>query len=226
MSVNIKFPAADVLEERQRIEDERAFLAGAANVEYMATEDALLIHMNSGAVVQIPRRFVDEISTAPQKTLQSELVVGVGGDVISVRSLDVDVSIVGLLRDVFGFNSQRLGGLAKTEAKAHAARINGAKGGRPKSAASKMRDATQASIDMPVSHDELVIVHEVTRGTADGTIGIDKTISVPLSRANVTVGKRKVVLENVDIGKRAVNGDELLSDKISCEKKRLKTSGL
>lgn len=65
----------------------------------------------------------------------------------------------------------------------------------------------QQSVDVVVSHDELVIErHPVTGAAAEvgGTIGADETISVPLSREEVKVGKQTFVSEEVDIGKRAV----------------------
>ncbi len=76
----------------------------------------------------------------------------------------------------------------------------------------------QQSIDVPVSHDELVIErHPVTGGAVGGTIGEGKTITVPLSREEVKVGKQTVVTEEVEIGKRAVSNTEHVSETIRHE---------
>ncbi len=121
-----------VLAERQRLEDERSYLTSASNVKYSRKDNTIHLLMRSGVALDIPLRLIDEIAEAPENALQDDLTLAIGGDAISLRSLDVDISIPGLLRDLLGFNIQRLGGRAKTEAKADAARRNGAKGGRPK----------------------------------------------------------------------------------------------
>ncbi len=76
----------------------------------------------------------------------------------------------------------------------------------------------QQSVDVPVSHEELVIERrKVTDGKVGGMIGADETISVPLSREEVQVGKQTFVTEEVDIGKRAVGGTEHVSDTVRHE---------
>jgi len=76
----------------------------------------------------------------------------------------------------------------------------------------------QQSIDVPVSHEELVIErHAVTSGAVGGTIGADETISVLLSREEVRVGKQTFVTEEVEVGKRAVGGSERVSDTVRHE---------
>jgi uncharacterized protein (TIGR02271 family) len=76
----------------------------------------------------------------------------------------------------------------------------------------------QRSIDVPVSHEELVIErHAVTGGAVGGAIGADETITVPLSREEVRVGKQTFVTEEVEIGKRAVGGTEHVSETVRHE---------
>ena len=128
--VKIKIPTPEVLAERQRLEDERSYLASASEVRYQPDVAAIELLMQSGAAVQIPLKLIDELAGATPEALR-EVSLAVGGDAISVPSMDVDIAIPGLIRDVFGLNFQRLGGLAKSAAKAAAARANGAKGGRP-----------------------------------------------------------------------------------------------
>jgi hypothetical protein len=130
--VRIKTPSSEVRAERQHREDERSYWASATSVQYQADTDAITLKMQSGITVTIPLRLVDEISDAPASTLVSELTLGIGGDALSVPTLDVDIAVSGLLRDLLGFNIQRMGGRAKSEAKAAAARKNGERGGRPR----------------------------------------------------------------------------------------------
>jgi len=59
------------------------------------------------------------------------------GDDLSWPTLDVDIYVPGLVEDVFGARlfaaaTGRRGGQRRTKAKAAAARLNGAKGGRPR----------------------------------------------------------------------------------------------
>lgn len=76
----------------------------------------------------------------------------------------------------------------------------------------------QQSIDVPVSHDELVIERrKVSDGAVGGTIGADETIRVPLARDEVIVSKQTFATEEVDIGKREVGGVERVSDAVRHE---------
>ena len=127
----IKTPAPEVIAERQRLENERSHLASASSVRYCADADLLVLIMRSGVTIAVPRRLIDELADAPKEILEKELVLDIGGDALALPPLDVDIAVSGLLRDLLGFNIQRLGGLARSEAKAAASRANGTKGGRP-----------------------------------------------------------------------------------------------
>jgi hypothetical protein len=130
-AVKITIPESAVLTERNRLENERAYLASATEVTYRRQDESIELRMQSGVRVQIPRHLIDELADVPADVLQNGLELAIGGDAISVRSLDVDIALPGLLRDIFGLDFQRLGGRAKTAAKAAASRENGKKGGRP-----------------------------------------------------------------------------------------------
>ena len=85
----------------------------------------------------------------------------------------------------------------------------------------------QQSVDVPVTHEELVIErHAVTDGKVGGTIGADETISIPLSREEVRVGKQTFVTEEVEIGKRAVGGTERVSDTVRHEELVVEGDGI
>ena len=130
--VRIKAPSAQTIAQRQRDENERARLFSASAVRYSIRTDKVTIQMLSGITHIVPRRLIDELAEIPAADLAKELTLGTGGDVISVPSYDVDISVAGLLRDLDGSNIQRLGGRSRTAAKAAAARKNGRKGGRPR----------------------------------------------------------------------------------------------
>jgi hypothetical protein len=130
--VRIKTPSADVVAERQRLEDERARVFSASSIRYSIRTDKVTMQMRSGIEHIIPRHLIDELVHVPAATLAKELTLGIGGDVISVPSYDIDIAVAGLLRDLDGFNIQRLGGRSRTGAKVAAARENGRKGGRPR----------------------------------------------------------------------------------------------
>ncbi len=80
--------------------------------------------------------------------------------------------------------------------------------------------SADASVDVPVMHEELFIqrrpVAEGTRAAA-GTIGTDETIRIPLMREQVVVDKRTVVREEVSIGKRAVTNTERVDGSVRHE---------
>jgi len=83
---------------------------------------------------------------------------------------------------------------------------------------SKRVVSERQDIDVPVSHDELVVERRpVTPGAVGGTIGKDETITVPLSRDEVKVGKETFATEEVEIGKRSVAGTERVSDTVRHE---------
>jgi uncharacterized protein (TIGR02271 family) len=76
----------------------------------------------------------------------------------------------------------------------------------------------QQNIDVPVMHEELVIErHPVTGSVAGGTIGDEKTITVPLSREEVKVSKDTFVTEEIDIGKHAVTNTEHVANTVRHE---------
>ena len=84
------------------------------------------------------------------------------------------------------------------------------------------------SIDVPVTHEELVIErHPVTNATASTTpIGQDNTdIRVQLSREEAVLEKNTVVREEVEVGKRSVTETQHLSDTVRREEARIENTG-
>lgn len=78
----------------------------------------------------------------------------------------------------------------------------------------------QRSIEIPVSHEELVIERRPVAGGAavgGGAIGTDRTIVVPLSREDVKLRKRTFVTEEVELGKRVVAETAHISETVRHE---------
>ncbi len=82
----------------------------------------------------------------------------------------------------------------------------------------------EQSVDVPVFHEELFIQRRPVTdgGTALTTpIGGGEEIRVPLSEERVDVQKRTVVTEEVEVGKRKIEGMEHVSDTVRYEELRV-----
>lgn len=98
-----------------------------------------MIELTNGVTVSTPIHSLQGLEGAPAQALAA-VVVGPRGASLHWEELGVDFSVAGPLAGVFGMRAWmaevgRRGGRATTEAKAAAARANGAKGGRPKKSA-------------------------------------------------------------------------------------------
>lgn len=84
----------------------------------------------------------------------------------------------------------------------------------------------QKSIDVPVTHEEVVIErHAVSGRAATGADFKEETISVPVMDEQVTVSKTAVVTGEVSIGKRQVTETAHLSDTVRHEELRVDKAG-
>ncbi len=115
----------------------------ATSVRYLPARDAVLIEMNNRAALIIPRRLLQGLSDASPAQLRRAQIVG-HGTAVSWPDVDADFTIMSLLHGVYGGKRwmseiARRGGEAKSEAKTRAARVNGAKGGRPRKAGEHTR---------------------------------------------------------------------------------------
>jgi hypothetical protein len=102
---------------------------------YDRAHDMLDLTLRSGIAIRIPRLQIRELAEAQPKDL-AKVDIQPGGDGVSFRKLDVDISVPGLLADELGaLFSRAMGRRARgrtTPKKAAASRENGRKGGRPK----------------------------------------------------------------------------------------------
>jgi hypothetical protein len=110
---------------------------GVVAARYSRAYDALQLTLRNGIVVGLPRRHIRELAKAQPADL-AKIEIQPGGDGITFRSIDVDISVPGLLADELGsIFAREMGRRSKgrtTATKAAASRANGRKGGRPRKA--------------------------------------------------------------------------------------------
>jgi hypothetical protein len=96
----------------------------------------LRVRQANGASLSLPVNVIPELHKASRARL-SDIEILPGGDGLHWESLDVTISVPGLVASLFGptiWMSElgRLGGTRSTLAKATATRRNGLRGGRPR----------------------------------------------------------------------------------------------
>lgn len=107
----------------------------AVDVSHDQRRDAIVVTMNNDARLIIPRSLLQGLRDATPRALRGG-VVAEQGTVLTWSALDVDFTVMSLLRGVFGGRRwmselARHAGATTSTAKAAAARRNGRKGGRP-----------------------------------------------------------------------------------------------
>jgi len=85
----------------------------------------------------------------------------------------------------------------------------------------------QQRIDVPVSHEEVVIEHlpASQARAADTPIGQSETIRIPVSEEQVNVTKQTVETGEIDVTKRNVQGEQRVSGTVRREEPRIEKSG-
>jgi len=85
----------------------------------------------------------------------------------------------------------------------------------------------QQRIDVPVSHEEVVIEQHPASGAraADTPIGQDETIRVPISEEQVNVTKQTVETGEIEVKKRDVQGEQRVTGTVRREEPRIEKSG-
>lgn len=85
----------------------------------------------------------------------------------------------------------------------------------------------QQRIDVPVSHEEVVIEHIPASEArpADTPIGQGEAIRIPVSEDQVNVTKQTVETGEIDVTKREVRGEQRVSGTIRREEPRIEKSG-
>jgi len=84
----------------------------------------------------------------------------------------------------------------------------------------------QQTIDVPVTHEEVVVERRPGSGQpTDTPIGEGETYRVPVREEQVTVDKQPVVREEVSLGKRKVQDKQEVSDTVRREEARIEREG-
>lgn len=111
----------------------------AVAASYDGASGRVVIELSNGCAYAFPARLVQDLQDADETALAGVEVDGLGFN-LSWPALDVDLYVPALVAGVFGTRAwmtrelARRAGQATSSAKAAAARVNGAKGGRPRKA--------------------------------------------------------------------------------------------
>ena len=108
----------------------------AVDAKYLPASHHLRVRLANGASLSLPVNVIPELRAATRAQV-SDIEILPGGDGLHWESLDVTISVPGLVASLFGSATWmselgRLGGTRSTLAKAAAARRNGLRGGRPR----------------------------------------------------------------------------------------------
>lgn len=108
----------------------------ASGVRYDRQLDRVIVELTNGCVFAFPPRLAQGLEKATADQLAAVEVLGTGSG-LHWEALDVDLSLPGLLVGLFGTAAYmaRRAGQATSPAKVAAARVNGARGGRPRRSA-------------------------------------------------------------------------------------------
>jgi hypothetical protein len=111
----------------------------ATSVRYDRRDNRLEIALNNGVLLSVPCRLIQGLRDARPDDI-ARVKVRPRGGALFWDSLDVQMSVPGLLAGIFGTRAWmsalgRAGGRAKSEAKAAPVRESGREGGRPGKAA-------------------------------------------------------------------------------------------
>jgi hypothetical protein len=101
----------------------------------------VVVELTNGAIFGFPARLAQGLRGASADRL-AEVEVSPSGEALHWERLDADLRVAALLQGIFGAGAwlRELGGIGgrvRSEAKAQAARLNGAKGGRPRKRAAR-----------------------------------------------------------------------------------------
>ncbi len=126
------------LEATQRGDAERAAMPMPVAARYDPPSGRIVVDFANGASFMVPARSLQGLEQASDDELAQLSLAGETG--LSWQNLDVDFTIAGLMRGVFGtasfMEAARRGGKSRSDAKIAASRANDARGGRPRKTSS------------------------------------------------------------------------------------------
>ena len=110
----------------------------AARARYDHASGRVIVDLENGCTFAFPPRLAQGLEGASDDQLAAVEILGKGYG-LHWESLDVDLSLPGLMAGIFGTKAwmARRAGQATSAAKAAASRANGAKGGRPRKTAGR-----------------------------------------------------------------------------------------
>jgi len=114
----------------------RATEPRATSARFDKKSNRLIIELSNDCTFTLPPKLIEGLADANDNQLANVELLGAGYS-LHWPDLGVDITIGGLVAGIFGTRSYmaRLAGRTKSEAKSAAARVNGAKGGRPRKGA-------------------------------------------------------------------------------------------
>jgi hypothetical protein len=118
----------------------------ATAITYDRNQALVLVHLRSGFMFGFPPERIPGLEGATHKKL-SNARISPSGDGLHWDELDVHASLTGLMTDALNLRewAPRSMGQVRSEAEAKAARKNGLKGGRPRSATKRSTSSKHAS---------------------------------------------------------------------------------
>ncbi|HEY8768428.1 MAG TPA: DUF2442 domain-containing protein [Dehalococcoidia bacterium] len=127
---------AQIRVAKERARQLRATEPRAKSASYDRSARMLAIELTNGSSFRLPVKLIPWLRNVSANQLAS-VEVSPSGEGLHWESLDIDLSVPGLLQQIFGTASwmrqlARHGGRSRSPAKVRAARSNGAKGGRPR----------------------------------------------------------------------------------------------
>mgnify|MGYP001218922032 CR=1 FL=1 len=128
--------AANRVKAKERGRAARESFPHAIAATYSADHDLVVVDLENGAKFAFPPKIAQGLEAAKPAQL-ADIELTPGGYGLIWPQLDAALSVQGLLMGVFGSTAWakevgRKGGRSRSQAKASAARANGAKGGRPR----------------------------------------------------------------------------------------------
>ena len=107
----------------------------AQSARYDRKSHRIVVELTNGSTFAFPARLAQGLEQATDDALAAVEVLGEGYG-LHWEKLDADFTVPGLLAGIFGTKRYmaQLAGRSTSAAKATAARVNGAKGGRPRKA--------------------------------------------------------------------------------------------
>jgi hypothetical protein len=145
MTALVEITERQMREAEERTRKHLAENPVALSATFLPEDGRLSIELSNGASFAIPARLIQGLENASNDEL-SEIEITASGTGLYFPAVDADILVLPLLAGVLGsrsFMARRMGkagGVSRSASKAEAARINGARGGRPRKVAAQRKE--------------------------------------------------------------------------------------